>query len=114
MSPPPKPKRSLRRRLLALVLRWTLIYCGIVVVFLFLERSLVFRPDTAEAQWFSPADPRTVDVTFRAADGPLIHAWWLPPEKPVDGAFLLAGGNGGNLCYRGPLAASLHRATGAG
>jgi fermentation-respiration switch protein FrsA (DUF1100 family) len=111
---PPKPKRSLRRRALVVVFRVALLYCGIVAVFLLLERFLVFRPDTAAVQWFNPADPRTVDVTFRSSDGPLIHAWWLPPERPDDGAFLVAGGNGGNLCYRGTLAADLRRVTGAG
>ena len=44
------------------MLRWTLIYCGIVAVFLFLERSLVFRPEPhGPSTWFPPLDPREFD-----------------------------------------------------
>src|SRR5262245_12531323 len=111
MSTPPTPKRSFRRKLLHVAVRWALVYCGIVAVFLFLERSLVFRPD---AVWFPPADPRTVDVTFVAADGPVIHGRWLPPDKPGEGAFLIACGNGGNMYHRESMATDFRRATGAG
>jgi fermentation-respiration switch protein FrsA (DUF1100 family) len=85
-----------------------------VGVFWFIERRLVFRPSTAVAAWEKPVDPDTRDVNFVAADGSLIHAWWLPPTDPSAGAVLLAHGNGGNLSHRGQLASDLRRTLGAG
>ncbi len=104
---------SLRR-----VRRWALFllvtYLGIVVVFWFIERQLVFRPSSAEEAWLKPEDPRTQDVWFYSADGTKIFGRWIPPESPQHGAVLVANGNGGNLTHRGRLAADLRRALGAG
>jgi fermentation-respiration switch protein FrsA (DUF1100 family) len=100
------------------VLRWLIFlgvaYLGVVAVFKLLENSLVFRPTSAAEEWLTPVDPRTQDVSFASADGTMLHGWWLPPERPGDGAVLVAHGNGGNLSHRGRLAADLHRTLGAG
>lgn len=100
------------------LLRWigflALVYLGVVAVFWLLERSLVFHPSSPAESWEKPQDDRTRDVTFAAADGPMIHGWWLPPESPAAGAVLVAHGNGGNLSHRGGLAAELRRSLGAG
>jgi fermentation-respiration switch protein FrsA (DUF1100 family) len=85
-----------------------------VGVLWFIERRLVFRPRSPTQSWEKPVDPDTRDVTFAAADGTRIHAWWLPPTDPAAGAVLLAHGNGGNLSHRGQLAADLRRTLGAG
>ncbi|VTR92738.1 Putative enzyme (3.4.-) OS=Candidatus Methylomirabilis oxyfera GN=DAMO_3017 PE=4 SV=1: Abhydrolase_5 [Gemmata massiliana] len=104
---------SLRR-----VRRWALFllvtYLGIVVVFWFIERQLVFRPSSAEEAWLKPEDPRTQDVWFYSADGTKIFGRWIPSESPQHGAVLVANGNGGNLTHRGRLAADLRRTLGAG
>jgi fermentation-respiration switch protein FrsA (DUF1100 family) len=96
------------------VSRLAVVYLGVVVVFWFLERRLVFHPNSAQESWLKPEDPRTEDVSFAAGDGETIHGWWLPPETPRHGAVLLAHGNGGNVTHRGKVAAELRRVLGAG
>lgn len=114
MDQPVLPKRSLARRARRVVLRSCLLYVGVVVVFWWLERSLVFRPSSASESWNSPVHPATRDLTLVSSDGARIHAWWLPGRNPAAGAFLISHGNGGNLSHRGLLASDLRRATGAG
>ena len=98
--------------------RWAVLLCityvGIVVVFLFLERRLVFVPTPASQEWLKPDDPRTQEVSFPSGDGNTIHAWWIPPESPQRGAILFAHGNGGNLTHRGKVASALRESLGAG
>ena len=89
-------------------------YLGIIVVFWFLERRLVFRPTSAAEVWQKPEDSRSRDVSFVASDGNTISARWIPPETPHHGAVLVAHGNGGNLTYRGKFAAELRKTLGAG
>ena len=109
----PTPRSRVRR-----VRRWLLIlglsYFGVVVVFLALETSLVFRPDSPAEAWLDPEDRRTQDVWFPSADGTKLHGWWLPPTDPAAGAVLVAHGNGGNVTHRGKLAAELSRTLGVG
>jgi fermentation-respiration switch protein FrsA (DUF1100 family) len=106
------------RRLFRRARRWAVLlfvtYLGIIVVFWFLERRLVFRPSSAAAAWLDAEDVRSQDVTFTSADGSTIHARWIPPETPHHGAVLVTNGNGGNLTHRGRLAADLRKALGAG
>ena len=113
MSEPTRPQRVwrfLRRRLI----RLTFLYCGVVLVFLALERSLVFHPASPKESWAEPVDPKTKDVWFVDATGTKLHGWWSPPDDPASGAILVSHGNGGNLSHRGPLAAKLRAFTGAG
>jgi uncharacterized protein len=107
-------RRWLRRGLLRWALLLFLTWLGIIVVFWFLERRLVFRPSSAEEAWLPPEDNRSRDVTFTAADGNTIHGRWIPPETPRHGAVLVTNGNGGNLTHRGRLAADLRKSLGAG
>ena len=88
-------------------------YVGVVVVFWFLERRLVFHPSSGES-WLKPEDARSQDVTFAATDGATVHGRWIPPESPDAGAVLVAHGNGGNLTHRGKIAAEMRRTLGAG
>ncbi len=108
------PRRSLRRRLLRWAVLLLVTYLGIIVVFWFLERRLVFIPSSAEDAWLKPEDDRTQDVSFTSSDGNKIVGRWIPPESPHHGAVLVTNGNGGNLTHRGRLAADLRKALGAG
>lgn len=109
---------SRRRRVRRFVLRWLVllgfVYLGVVLVFLALETSLIFRPETAAVSWSKPEHPDTRDVGFTSADGTKLHGWWLPPADPAAGAVLFAHGNGGNLTHRGRIAADLRRVLGTG
>ena len=109
----PTPRRRFRR-LRRWVLLLGLLYVAVVVVFMFLEDWFVFRGNTEAQSWHKAADPRTVEVEFRAADGTKLHARWLPPTKPDAGAFLYAHGNGGNVSHYGKRGAGFAYATGAG
>jgi uncharacterized protein len=112
------PRRTWPRAIGRVVLRWgvflCLMYVGVVVVFLFLERRLVFQPSSAAESWNEPVAPDTRDISFSLADGTAIHGWWLPSADPVAGAVLLAHGNGGNVSHRGRIAADLRRTLGGG
>jgi fermentation-respiration switch protein FrsA (DUF1100 family) len=112
LSPP--RSRGFRRFALRWIILLALAYVGVVIVFTFLERGLVFRPSLAEESWNAPIDPDTQDVTIALPDAAPIHAWWLPPRDPAAGAVLLAHGNGGNLSHRGQFAADLRHTLGAG
>jgi fermentation-respiration switch protein FrsA (DUF1100 family) len=111
---PRPPHRTPLRRILRWVVVLVIVYVGIVVVFWFLERPLVFRPNSFQESWREPQDERTEDVSFTSPDGNTIHGWWIPPESPHHGAVLLAHGNGGNLSHRAQVAAELRNTLGAG
>src|SRR5262249_20745836 len=107
MSPRPaissSPRHSLRRYFLRIVFLLALCYPGVIVLLLFFETRLLFRPVKASEDWNDPPDPRVEDVTLHSADGTRLHAWWCPPEswQPNDGATLYCHGNYGNLSQRG-------------
>lgn len=114
MTAPGPSRRSMGQFLRRWLVFLALVYAGVVIVFWFLERRLVFRPSSAAESWSEPVDPGTSDVELALTDGTRIHGWWLPPRDPAAGAVLVAHGNGGNLSHRGQLAADLHRTLGAG
>jgi fermentation-respiration switch protein FrsA (DUF1100 family) len=114
MNTPAPPGRTRARGFRNLALRWGLIYIGIVAVFSFLERALVFRPSSPAESWYDPVEPDTSEFTFPSADGSTIHAWWVPPRDPGAGAVLVSHGNGGNLSHRGRIAAELRKSLSAG
>jgi hypothetical protein len=97
-------------RWLRLVRLAALLYLGVVLVFLFLENSLLFYPIRATHDWMPKPSPQIQDVEFRTADGTLIHGWWLPRPR-AQSALIYAHGNAGNLSHRGsalpPLAEAL-------
>lgn len=111
---PEPPCRTLRQRLARWAMLLFVTYLGIIVVFWFLERRLVFRPSSADEAWLAPEDARSQDVSFTSSDGTAIHGRWIPPETPQHGAVLVTNGNGGNLTHRGRLAAELRKTLGAG
>jgi len=83
--------------------RWArnllVLYVVIVIVMLFLERSLVYQSQTAAEQWEEPPDPAIEEVTFPSGDDQ-IHAWYLPRAGSNE-VLLICHGSGGNLSYRG-------------
>mgnify|MGYP003365156205 CR=1 FL=1 len=63
--------------------------------------SLLFYPEPGQ-----PITPQAAGLTYEnvnltAADGTLLHGWWLPakPGVPLKGTVLHLHGNGGNLAY---------------
>jgi len=113
-TPAPRSWSRVGRFALRGVVFLGLAYAGVVLVFWFLERSLVFHPSSAAQSWNAPVDPETRDVSVTVEDVGTIHMWWLPPREANAGAVLVAHGNGGNLSHRGQLAADLRSALGAG
>jgi fermentation-respiration switch protein FrsA (DUF1100 family) len=91
-----------------------LVYLGVIIVFYSLESTLVFHPSSADESWLNPVDSKTEDINLIDSTGTKLHGWWLPPDRPVAGAVLVAHGNGGNISHRGQLAANLRRALGTG
>jgi fermentation-respiration switch protein FrsA (DUF1100 family) len=114
MMEQPAVPRSWPNRIGRFVLRWTVFFSGIILVFWLLERRLVFFPLSAAEAWEAPIDPTTQEVSFPSADGTTIHARWIPAPSPEAGAVLVACGNGGNITHRGQLAADLRRTLGTG
>jgi fermentation-respiration switch protein FrsA (DUF1100 family) len=102
--------KFIRRRLIT----YPLLYCGVVLVLLLIERHLVFVPSSANEAWLAPVDPKSRDVWFEDAHGTKLHGWWSPPDDPANGAVLFSHGNGGNITHRGAFAANLRRILGAG
>ena len=112
MSEP--PRRSIGRRVLRMAVLLFVTYLGIIVVFWFLERRLVFIPSSAEEAWLPAQDPRSQDMSFTSGDGNTLSGRWIPPESLQHGAVLITNGNAGNLTHRGRLAADLRKELGAG
>lgn len=100
------------------VRRWAfllfLTYLGLIVVFLFLERSLVFHPTSTEEAWQNTKDLNIQNLTLASSDGNTISARWIPPVSPERGAVLVCNGNGGNLSHRERHVVNFHEALGTG
>jgi fermentation-respiration switch protein FrsA (DUF1100 family) len=106
LRPVPFWERSWRRR----VARWVVFlvygYLGVLLVLLFLETRLLFRPTKYHNGWYAPPTGLIVeDVNLHSADGTPLHAWWAAPEgwQPAQGALVYCHGNGGNLSYCGEI-----------
>jgi uncharacterized protein len=113
-GPPPSRRRRIWRFIRRRLIWYPIIYCGVVLVFLLLERSLVFLPSSPNESWLEPVDPRSRDVWFTDAKGTKLHGWWSPPDEPTKGAVHFSHGNGGNLTHRGAYAANIRRVLGTG
>ncbi len=111
----PRTRRQrVRRFLLRRLIAYPLLYVGVVLVFLALEKFLIFRPSSSAEWWHDPDDSRTQDVWLFDSRGTKLHGWWIPPNNPGAGAVLVAHGNGGNISHRGRLAAKFHKTLDAG
>lgn len=97
-----------RRRFWIRVLRsLALVYIGVCIVMMFLERSLVFVPTRYPGGEWKPWNLEFEDAEFTAADGTKLHGWFVPHDKPR-AVMLLAHGNGGNLTNRIDVLRELH------
>lgn len=94
----------LRRSLIIVLVPLLLAYVGILLVLMWLENALVYRPTSAEEYWEKPPPGMIIeDVWLPTAHGTL-HALWRnrPGWEPADGAVLAFHGNGGNVsCWLG-------------
>lgn len=68
----------------------------VIVLFSFVENSLVFFPARYPAGDWEPAGLAFEDAWFQAADGTRLHGWYVPHRNP-SAVILFAHGNGGNL-----------------
>ena len=90
-----------------------LIYCGLLLVLLFLENALLYpAPKYPEGDWQATYLPHE-DVEFASADGTKLHGWFVEHENPR-AVLLYCHGNGDAVGYLGPYLKSLrdkHRLT---
>jgi fermentation-respiration switch protein FrsA (DUF1100 family) len=94
------PTRHARPRWWRWLRNLVVIYLGILVLLLALERWFIYHPVTAAEDWAEPPDPRIQDVVLPLPTGERVHAWWLPVPGAT-GAVLYSHGNAGNLSFRG-------------
>ena len=87
--------------------RWLLfaglVYLGVFILLLLLERWLIFHPTSADSHWIEPpSEIRAEDVVLSLDNKTNVHAWWCVPEgwHPSHGAVLYSHGNAGNLSHR--------------
>ena len=83
-------------------------YLGVVVIMMFLERSLIFVPSRYPVGNWHPAALTFEDADFRAANGVRLHGWFVPCDQPR-AVILFSHGNGGNLTNRADVLRALHR-----
>jgi fermentation-respiration switch protein FrsA (DUF1100 family) len=86
------------------LLKWTLIvvlvgYVGVVALLYFVQRALMYFPDTARIPPAAVGLPAAQEILLDTADGERLIAWHLPPrgDRPV---VLYFHGNGGALSHR--------------
>ncbi len=91
---------------------WALFLIGLYAVLLILmvvfENSFVYPRSTAADHWEDPPDAAIEEVSFPAADGNTIHAWYRPQAESKD-VFLICHGNAGNLSMRGQGMLAFHQ-----
>jgi uncharacterized protein len=78
-----------------------IIYVGALLVLMLLENWMVYKA-TGPEDWQVPPNREVQDVQLTAADGTLLHGWWLPREGSK-GAVIYFHGNAGNLSGRGQM-----------
>jgi fermentation-respiration switch protein FrsA (DUF1100 family) len=86
------------------VLKWLLLalllgYCGLCLVLLLTQRSLMYLPDRTRTLPEAAGLPQAMEIVLTPADGEKVLAWHVPPRpnKPV---VLYFHGNGGALAHR--------------
>src|SRR5258708_25341910 len=86
------------------LLKWTLIvvlvgYVGAVALLYFVQRALMYFPDTGQIPPAAAGLPGAQEVVLDTADGERVIVWHVPPrdDRPV---VLYLHGNGGALSHR--------------
>jgi fermentation-respiration switch protein FrsA (DUF1100 family) len=95
-------QQSWKRRIARQLRNLAFVYVAVLVVLLFLENKLIFRPVLASEDWLSPPNALVQDVELQTAEGTRLHGWWCPVPgwQPEQGAMLYCHGNAGNLSWR--------------
>jgi fermentation-respiration switch protein FrsA (DUF1100 family) len=92
---------TVRRRALIAAKILVVIYIALIVMLASFERWLVYpAPPPSGADWVA-ADLPHDDVTFAAADGTMLHGWYVPHESPR-AAVLFCHGNGEHVARLKP------------
>lgn len=95
--------KSLRQRILSFLLTILIGYLIALIAVRLFEPKLIFFPDypgRLEGDWH-PRNLPVEDVWLTAADGPKLHAWWIPsPDKNAKFTFLAFHGNASNIANR--------------
>ena len=98
-----RPKWRVLVRLTRVVV---LVYLGILVVLMFLERSMIYPAPNASLGIWSPTSFSFEDVSFASADGTRLHGWYFETAQPR-AYVLFCHGNGEDVSLLGPWAAEL-------
>jgi fermentation-respiration switch protein FrsA (DUF1100 family) len=87
-----------------IALKWLLAalllgYCGLCLLLVLTQRSLMYLPDRTRTLPQAAGLPQATEIVLTAADGEKVLAWHVPPraEKPI---VLYFHGNGGALTHR--------------
>lgn len=99
------------------VLRWVLLIAVVYALSIRLfEPGAIYFPERYPAGDWEPrqAGLNIEDCYFPAADGVLLHAWYIPPPAPIlsgqgDFTLLYLHGNAGNLTHRIEALSRLHQ-----
>ncbi|MBN1912382.1 MAG: alpha/beta hydrolase [Pirellulales bacterium] len=98
-------------RLVKLIVAAIVFIVLILVLMMFLEKSLIFFPSgPTEGNWRPTGFPWE-DANFKAADGTELHGWYVPHPNPR-AVVLFCHGNAGNITHRAELAEILHHRVG--
>jgi len=77
------------------------IYVGVLVTLYFLQRSLIYFPDSTRPTPAAFGVPEMTPVTLSTEDGLSLLAWWAPPREATRPTIVYFHGNGGHIGYRG-------------
>jgi hypothetical protein len=92
-------KRRRWNPFLRLLLKLVLVYVALLVVLGCFQRKLQYFPDRSEVALPAGAEYQGIeDVTFTAADGVRLRAWYWPGQRDV--TLLILHGNAGNRRHR--------------
>jgi hypothetical protein len=81
---------------------------GVLALMFFLQSRLVYFPDGQIVATPRDRGMAYEEVSFEAADGVQLSAWYVPSEAGR-GVVLFSHGNGGNISYNLPFVEILHR-----
>ena len=90
------------------VLTFVIVVVGLLAAIWLGQRRLMYFPDANVLPPELVGLDRVDEVTFTAADGVVLHGWFLPAASaPPRFSVIVFNGNAGNRAYRAPLAAAL-------
>jgi uncharacterized protein len=104
--------KKLRRWLKIVLGSVAVAYLIMVVLLMFLEKSLIFFPSKYPEGVWKPGGLPIEDAFFQAEDGTKLHGWYVPHEHPT-ATVLFLHGNAGNVTDRFDSLERLHEVVGA-